>query len=345
MNTRNLSLETYVDRLFGDYLSLPGLTEIAINRPGELHTKINGEWTMHSSDVTYAQCEAFATALAVWHKDHIDETSPILSATLPDGQRCQVVFPPACEHGTISITVRIPDYFQRSHQSYIDAGFYNRVTGKEKIETKNEELARIYKSGNIPLFMEKCVEYGKVILVVGETGSGKTTYMKMLLRYIPEWLRIVTIEDNPEIKFYQHSNYVHLFYPADAGEDAIVTSDRLVRAIYRMNPDRPLLAEVRGREAWDALKLIKSGHAGFMSSLHAGTPKECVEGLIDRCYEHPACRGMPYSVLLRNVLNCVDVIVSVDIHGNVRRMGDVYFKHLHLSEMKESFANGFANVA
>ncbi|MFK18505.1 P-type DNA transfer ATPase VirB11 [Salmonella enterica] len=339
MEKTNVALEYMRDEILGDYLDIDGLTEIAINRPGEIHTKINGNWSMHESHVTYEQCEAFASALAVWSDDNIDEISPILSATLPSGQRCQVIFPPACERGTIAITIRIPDYYQRTHQSYIDSGFYNRVTGVEKKETKDDELAKIYESGNIPLFIEKCVEYGKTIIVVGETGSGKTSYMKMLLRYIPSYLRIITIEDNPEIKFYQQSNYVHLFYPADAGEDAIVTSDRLVRAIYRMNPDRPLLAEIRGREAWDALKLIESGHPGFMSSLHAGSPKECISGLVDRCMEHPACRGMPEEVLRRKVMRCMDVIVSVDINGNVRRVGDVYFKYLHQDAMKESFAN------
>lgn len=339
MEKINVALEYMRDKILGEFLDIDGLTEIAINRPGELHTKINGEWSMHKSGVTYEQCEAFASALAVWQDDNIDDTSPILSATLPGGQRCQVIFPPACERGTIATCVRIPDYFQRTHESYIDSGFYNRVTGREKKETQDDTLAAIYQSGNIPLFMEKCVEYGKTIFVVGKTGTGKTSYMKMLLRYIPECLRIITIEDNTEIKFYQHSNYVHLFYPADAGEDAIVTSDRLVRACYRMNPDRILLAEVRGKEAWDALKLIESGHPGFMSSLHAGSPKECISGLVDRCMEHPACRGMPEQVLRRKVMRCMDVIVSVDINGNVRRMGDVYFKHLHLDAMKESFAN------
>ncbi|EHG7259549.1 P-type DNA transfer ATPase VirB11 [Salmonella enterica] len=339
MEKTNVALEYMRDEILGDYLDIDGLTEIAINRPGEIHTKINGSWSMHENHVTYEQCEAFASALAVWSDDNIDEISPILSATLPSGQRCQVIFPPACERGTIAITIRIPDYYQRTHQSYIDSGFYNRVTGVEKKETKDDELAKIYQSGNIPLFIEKCVEYGKTIIVVGETGSGKTSYMKMLLRYIPSYLRIITIEDNPEIKFYQQSNYVHLFYPADAGEDAIVTSDRLVRAIYRMNPDRPLLAEIRGREAWDALKLIESGHPGFMSSLHAGSPRECISGLVDRCMEHPACRGMPEEVLRRKVMRCMDVIVSVDINGNVRRVGDVYFKYLHQDAMKESFAN------
>lgn len=339
IDIENVALKHLRDLLFGKYLGIDGLTEIAINRPGEIHTKVNGEWQMHDAEVTYRQCSSFARSLAVWNEDTIDETSPILSATLPTGERCQVIVPPACERGTISITIRKPSYQQRSHQSYIDDGFYNRVQGKEKIISKDDELAEIYKSGDIPRFMEKCVEYGKCIFVVGETGSGKTTYMKMLLHYIPIYLRLITIEDNPELKFYSQKNYVHLFYPADAGENAIVTSDRLIRSIYRMNPDRPLLAEVRGKEAWDALKLIESGHEGFMSSLHAGSARECISGLIDRCYEHPSCRGMPFDVLLRKVLRCIDVIVSVDIRGNVRRMGDVYFKHLHMNEMKESFAN------
>ena len=173
----NVALSHLRDLLFGDYLSREGLTEIAINRPGELHTKINGAWEMHASPVTLRQCSSFARALAVWNNDTIDETSPILSATLPTGERCQIVVPPACERNTISITLRKPDYFQRTHQSYIDAGFYDRVQGTEKVESKDGELSRIYLSGNIPLFMEKCVEYGKTLFVVGETGSGKTTYM------------------------------------------------------------------------------------------------------------------------------------------------------------------------
>lgn len=333
----NLSLDFMKARLFGDFLSIDGLTEIAVNRPGEIHTKVHGKWTMHDSPITLGDCQAFARALATWNDDNIDDTSPILSATLESGERCQVVVPPACERNTVSITVRKPSFEQRTHQSYVDSGFYNRMTGAETAESRDEELAALYQSGDIPLFMEKIIEYGKSVFIVGETGSGKTTYMKMLLHYIPTYLRIITIEDNPEVKFYQHLNYVHLFYPADAGEGAIVTPAKLIRANYRMNPDRILLAEVRGGEAWDCLKIIGSGHEGVVTSLHAGSPEECVEGIIDRCYENPACKNVPFDVLLRKVLKCVDVIVSVDIKGDIRRVGDIYFKHLHLNKMKEHF--------
>lgn len=337
MSAENLSLNFMKNQLFGNFLVLDGLTEIAINRPGEIHTKINEQWQMHGSTVTLRQCHAFAKALASWNDDNIDDTSPILSATLESGERVQAIIPPACERNTVSITLRNPSFEQKTHQSYINAGFYNRVAGKERAESKDEELSRYYSTGNIPGFIEKAVEYGRTIFIVGETGSGKTTYMKTLLHYIPQHLRLTTIEDNPEIRFYRHTNYVHLFYPADAGADAIVTPGRLIRANYRMNPDRILLAEIRGHEAWDALKIIGSGHEGLITSMHAGSPEECIEGIIDRCYEHPDCKNIPFNVLLRKVLKSVDIIVSVNIEGDIRRMGETYFKPLHLEKMKAIF--------
>ncbi|KHS98797.1 ATPase [Pectobacterium brasiliense] len=337
MNAENLSLDFMKNQLFGEFLPLAGLTEIAINRPGEIHTKINGQWEKHDSPVTLRQCHAFAKALASWNEDNIDDTSPILSATLGSGERVQTIIPPACERNTVSITLRNPSFAQKTHQSWIDAGFYNRIAGKERNESKDDELIRCYNIGDIPSFIEKAVEYGKTLFIVGETGSGKTTYMKTLLHYIPSHLRLTTIEDNPEIRFYHHANYVHLFYPADAGDEAIITPGRLIRANYRMNPDRILLAEIRGREAWDALKIIGSGHEGLITSLHAGSPEECIEGVIDRCYENPDCKNIPFDVLLRKVLKCIDIIVSVDIHGDIRRMGDIYFKPIHLHQMKETF--------
>lgn len=278
MNAENLSLDFMKNQLFGEFLPLAGLTEIAINRPGEIHTKINGQWEKHDSPITLRQCHAFAKALASWNEDNIDDTSPILSATLGSGERVQTIIPPACERNTVSITLRNPSFEQKTHQSWIDAGFYNRIAGKERNESKDDELIRCYNNGDIPSFIEKAVEYGKTLFIVGETGSGKTTYMKTLLHYIPSHLRLTTIEDNPEIRFYHHANYVHLFYPADAGDEAIITPGRLIRANYRMNPDRILLAEIRGREAWDALKIIGSGHEGLIPPCTQAARKNVLKG-------------------------------------------------------------------
>lgn len=329
---KNISLERYKQRFFGDFLNIPGLTEIAVNRPDELFTKINGIWQQHSINFTFEEAYNFARCLAKHHSDNIEDIKPGLSATLESGERCQVIVPPACERDTVSITIRKPSKVQISHQSYIDAGFYNRVQGKEQGESHDTLLTKIYLQGDIPRFMEKCVEYGKTIAVAGETSTGKTTYMKTLIGYIPHHLRIVTIEDNEEITFFAHKNYVHLFYPSESSDEkggTIVTPASLLRWNYRMNPDRILLTEVRGAEAWDFLKITGSGHEGSMTSIHAGSAKEAVDGFITRCYENPQCAQLPHTFLLRKVLDSLDVIVSIDLDGNIRRMNDIYFRHLH----------------
>ncbi|MHA0985412.1 P-type DNA transfer ATPase VirB11 (plasmid) [Kosakonia cowanii] len=338
MTATNISLDRYKQRFFGDFLELPGLTEIAVNRPDELFTKINGVWTQHAVSLSYDDCYNFARCLAKHHNDNIEDIKPGLSATLESGERCQLVVPPACERGTVSATIRKPSRVQIPHQSYIDAGFYNRVTGSEQTETHDAELIELYNTKNIPMFMEKCVEYGKTIAVAGETSTGKTTYMKMLIGYIPLDIRITTIEDNPEITFFKHKNYVHLFYPSESSDEkgSIVTPASLLRWNYRMNPDRILLTEVRGAEAWDFLKITGSGHEGSMTSIHAGSAMEAIDGFITRCYENPQCAQLPYAFMLRKVLDSLDVIVSIDLDGNIRRMNDIYFRPVHRKEYFEA---------
>ncbi|EEP2833526.1 P-type DNA transfer ATPase VirB11 [Salmonella enterica] len=338
MTATNISLDRYKQRFFGEFLELPGLTEIAVNRPGELFTKIDGVWTQHAVSLSYDDCYNFARCLAKHHNDNIEDIKPGLSATLESGERCQLVVPPACERGTVSVTIRKPSRVQIPHKSYIDAGFYNRVTGSEQTETHDAELIALYNTKNIPLFMEKCVEYGKTIAVAGETSTGKTTYMKMLIGYIPLDLRITTIEDNPEITFFKHKNYVHLFYPSESSDEkgSIVTPASLLRWNYRMNPDRILLTEVRGAEAWDFLKITGSGHEGSMTSIHAGSAMEAIDGFITRCYENPQCAQLPYAFMLRKVLDNLDVIVSIDLDGNIRRMNDIYFRPVHRKEYFEA---------
>lgn len=338
MTATNISLDRYKQRFFGEFLELPGLTEIAVNRPDELFTKIDGVWTQHAVSLSYDDCYNFARCLAKHHNDNIEDIKPGLSATLESGERCQLVVPPACERGTVSVTIRKPSRVQIPHQSYIDAGFYNRVTGSEQTETHDAELIELYNTKNIPLFMEKCVEYGKTIAVAGETSTGKTTYMKMLIGYIPLDLRITTIEDNPEITFFKHKNYVHLFYPSESSDEkgSIVTPASLLRWNYRMNPDRILLTEVRGAEAWDFLKITGSGHEGSMTSIHAGSAMEAIDGFITRCYENPQCAQLPYAFMLRKVLDSLDVIVSIDLDGNIRRMNDIYFRPVHRKEYFEA---------
>ncbi|HHQ6539575.1 TPA: P-type DNA transfer ATPase VirB11 [Serratia fonticola] len=324
----NISLE-YYKGVFQPYLDIDGITEIAVNRPGEVWTEVNGQWMCKADDkITLAFCNRFSTTLASHIDDEVSELKPLLSATLPSGERVQVVFPPACERDTVSITIRKPSTRQIKHHEYVANGFYDHVMSGHKKSGVDEELLGLYKNKKIPEFMELAVSAGKTLVIAGGTGSGKTTYMKSLIDFIPVDTRLATIEDSEEIKFFTHKNYVHLFYPSEAGNNkgAIITAATLVKSCYRMKPDRILLAEVRGGEAWDFLKVVGSGHTGSMTSLHAGNVAEAIEGLVERCYQNNECQNLPYDVLRKKVLESIDVIVHVARDGSVRHMGDIYYR-------------------
>lgn len=331
VNIKNISLDYYKRQFFGDYLNIEGLTEIAVNRPGEIWCQVDGIWYSHDIDITYEHCYRFAATLANYNADTISDIKPLLSATLESGERVQIVLPPACERETISITLRKPSTRQIPHEAYKKRGFYDQVEGKEKCPHHDERLTALFNEKRIADFIEMAVKLGKTIIFAGATGSGKTTYMKTLIEYIPAHLRLLTIEDNPEVKFFKHKNYVHLFYPSESGNDgnAIVTPASLLKSTFRMKPDRILLTEVRGGETWDFYKVVSSGHGGSMTSLHAGSADEAIEGLIERCYQNRECQNLTYDVLLRKILGSTDIICCVSAEGVTRRMGEIYYRPLH----------------
>lgn len=186
--------------------------------------------------------------------------------------------------------------------------------------------------------MTRAVALGKTIVFAGATGSGKTSYMKTLIEYIPIDCRLITIEDTSEVKFYKHQNYVHLFFPSEAANDpqAVVTSASLLKACFRMKPDRILLSEIRGGETWDFLKVINSGHGGSMTSLHAGSIIEALEGIITRCYQNKECQNLSYSVIKNIVLSGIDIVCHINCKAGKRYLNEIYFKDVDLKDLKET---------
>ncbi|CAA2929433.1 Type IV secretion system protein VirB11 [Arsenophonus endosymbiont of Bemisia tabaci Q2] len=155
---KNESLDYIKNRLFGDFLNHPGLTEIAVNRPNELLTKIKGVWELHEINLSLDECHKFARVLANYHGDYIADIKPVFSSIVESGERGQVILPPACQRDKVSITLRKPSMVELSHQSYIDKGFYERVVGKSSSGSHNEELLQLYNNKNIRRFIEKCME-------------------------------------------------------------------------------------------------------------------------------------------------------------------------------------------
>ena len=337
VSIHNISLHEFAQKLFQPFLDQEGVTEIAINRPGEVWYERYGVWHQHDNpEITSTLLHSFGVALASFNETAIDDLSPVLSGTLETGERLQVVMYPATEKDVISATLRKPSKYIFSHDSYIKQNFYEKVKTRENLQLEKQDLIHLYEKRDMAAFMEKAVHMGKTIVFAGATGSGKTSFMKTLVNYIPLSCRLITIEDTSEMRFEHHQNYVHLFFTEDVAhsDGALVTSAQLLKSCFRMKPDRILLSEIRGGEAWDFLKVINSGHGGSMTSIHAGSVGEALEGIITRCFQNPECQNLSYDLIKNIVLSCVDVVCHIVSKAGKRSLNEIYFKDIDLKNLK-----------
>ena len=303
----------------------PEITEICVNRPFEVYCERQSVWERHVvPDLTEAHLQSLAIATAKFASNDVSETRPILSAILPGGERVQVVLPPACEHGTVSVTIRKPSFNVRTLGDYDRQGFFRHIKPlTSELTHQEQELLKLKNEGNFIEFLRRAVQLEKVIVVAGETGSGKTTFMKALMQEIPKDHRIITIEDVPELFLPNHPNHVHLFYPSEAKEEdnVSVTAASLLKSCLRMKPTRILLAELRGAETFDFINVAASGHGGSITSCHAGSCDLTFERLALMVLQNRQGRTLPYAVIRRLLYLVVDVIVHVhnDLSSNAGR--------------------------
>ena len=318
------------------------VTEICVNRPREVFVERAGRWIAHKvSQLTYDNLKRLGTAVAAYANTTFGDSTPVMSAVLPHGERSQFVLPPACKDGTISITIRKPSFDIRTLDNYIQDGFFNHVHPATEVSAADQELLSIRKKlcdtddlrEKVRLravFLRRAVELGKNIVIAGETGSGKTTFMKALMQSIPTDQRIITIEDVPELLWGlpNHPNQVNLLYPSEGTEASTVTAASLMRSCLRMKPDRILLAELRGGETFDFLNVCLSGHGGTNTSCHSGTCKGAFDYLALKVMQSPVGKNLPHDVIMRLLYLVIDVVVCVHndkIHGHGRHITEMWY--------------------
>ena len=263
-------------------LSDPAVTELCINAPGEAFIETRSGWEHRVLPfASFEWCLRLAKLVANYTRQRIDEESPLLSASLPSGERIQIVLPPATTAGTIAITIRRQAQSIWSIEELTERGIF-RTTRRsgEALDGTEEELTRLLRAQDYPAFMRLAVRARKNILVSGPTGSGKTTWTKALIREIPGEERLITIEDAKELVLDRHPNHVRLFYSKDDQGQARVTPKQLLESCLRMKPDRILLAELRSEEAFDYLRNVNSGHPGTITSIHATSAELAFEQLV-----------------------------------------------------------------
>lgn len=297
---KSAMLDGYVKKYFGKYLDDESINEIAYNGGNLIWTEdIIGNWVSHESELNFSAAQSFANACAAYKNDKIERQKPILSCILSTGERVQIVIPNATKENHISITIRKPSKVRYTIDDYINNG---------SIDAKMANELKI------------AIENGKNIIICGETGSGKTTFMKTLIDFIPLDERIITIEDVEEIKFWDHKNFVQLFYPSEAKSDSLVNATTLLKSCLRMKPSRILLAEVRGGETYDFLNVISSGHNGSMTSCHAGSVKSAIDRLVMMSMQNTQAQVLGKDMLLDIVSNTIDYIVVFKRLGKKRQV-------------------------
>ena len=330
-------------RPFADFLAIPGATEIVVNRPGEVFVEAGPLWSRHPApSLTLQRCWSLANAVASYTSRQIDAGSPLLSAQLPGGQRIQIIVPPASERDTVSITIRIPDSATRTFAQYQDEGFFGRyiwprpsgdADRRKDLRPVQRHLLDHLEQNRLALFLALAVQAKQNIVFVGDTGSGKTSLMKAACQYIPPDERLVTIEDVRELYLDQHPNRVHLLYAkADQCQGRVTPSD-LIASAMRMKPDRVLLAELRGGEAFDFLKLLTTGHSGSISSFHAQSCALALERYVFMCKEHEHAGIYDATALKRLVALTIDIIIHIGVERIFGADGEPQRKTRFVSEI------------
>lgn len=253
------------------------VTDLYVNRPGEAWVETLGG-TIERHEVPALEetgLDRLVRQIAAFSHQGISRTHPLLSAVLPDGARVQVIAPPATRGG---MALAIRKHLARSMtlDDYDAADAFAAARTASGNPEVTEQLAALKAKGDLAELLRTAVRERRNVLVSGGTSTGKTTFLNALLREVPAQERLVTIEDTPELRM-DHANAVGLLAVRGAMGEAQVSADDLVSASLRMRPDRIVLGELRGPEAYAFLRAINTGHPGSMTTVHADSPAGAVE--------------------------------------------------------------------
>ncbi len=308
-------------------LARQDVTELCINQPGVAFLETHDGW--HRETIAFADfdwCRRLAKLVANSTRQRVDEESPLLSASLPTGERIQIVMPPATSAGCVAISIRRPSDQVWSIDELSARGIFRATRrASEALDSTDTELMKLLKAEAYEAFMRLAVVSRKNIMVSGPTGSGKTTWTKALIREIPSEERLITIEDAQELVLDRHPNHVRLFYSKDDQGLARVTPKQLLESCLRMKPDRILLAELRAEEAFDYLRNVNSGHPGSITSVHAASAELAFEQLVLLVKQSRGGQELPRADIKQLLYLLVDVVIQFGVERHQRFIKEVWF--------------------
>lgn len=312
---------------FAPFLDDRSLYEVIVNRPGQVLTEGTGGWRTHDlPELSFEKLMRLARAVASFSHQSIDETRPILSATLPGDERIQIVIPPATTKSTVSITIRKPSSVTFTLDDLEEREFFSETrAANDGASPQDQDLLALYRAGRFKDFLRQAVIARKNIIISGATGSAKTTLSKALLKHIPEHERIISIEDTPELIIPQ-PNHVRLFYSKGAQGLSAAGPKELLESCLRMRPDRILLQELRDGTAFYYVRNVNSGHPGSITTVHADSAKLAFQQLTLLVKESEGGRNLDREDIDRLLRVSIDVIVQCKRLDGRFRATEIYFR-------------------
>ncbi|WP_342638402.1 P-type DNA transfer ATPase VirB11 [Orientia tsutsugamushi] len=323
----NIALETYLTP-FKLIFDEAGVNEVMINRPGEVWVEKKGSYRQELiKDLDFSHLAALARLIAQSTEQVISEEKPLLSATLPNGYRVQVVFPPACEVGSIGIAIRKVSSLNMTLEDYNKTGAFDYTAIDEVIDENDKILSEYLINKQFKNFLQHAIKSKKNIIISGGTSSGKTTFTNSALLEVPHTERLITVEDAREISIPNHPNRLHLLASKGNQGRAKVTTQDLIEACLRLRPDRIIIGELRGAEAFSFLRAINTGHPGSISTLHADTTAMALEQL--KLMVMQAGLGMPPDEIKNYINAVIDIVVQLKRGDRgIRYISEIYFKKM-----------------
>ncbi len=282
-----------MDEVFGygpldEFLRDPYISDILVNGPHKVYIERRGR--LETTDATFLDNDHLMRVIRRIADNvgrRIDESTPMLDARLPDGSRVNAIIPPLALDGP-ALSIR------RFGTNPLDM---HRLL---EIDALRDEMAT---------FVEACVQCKLNILISGGTGTGKTTFLNALSKWIPGGERVVTIEDAAELQL-QREHVVRLeTRPPNLEGRGEVTQRDLLRNSLRMRPDRIIIGEVRGAETLDMLQAMNTGHEGSMTTVHANNPRDAlrrIENMVSM-----AGLNFPVHAIREQISSALNVIIHL----------------------------------
>lgn len=297
-------MQPFLDCLAAEHIA--GKKELVVNTPMEVgYEAFDGTWSFESAPLlTKDALTQILSLIADRTGQTFNIANPVLSVKLPGGHRAQFVAGEQNMSG-FSLCVRL-------HQ--------DRAFGLDDYKMSEEDKAAIVAA----------VEGKKTLLISGGTGSGKTTFMNALIKYIPADERLVTLEDVPELKVNHKNKCAFMFsnFAKSGGQSQSSAINDLLNACLRMRPDRILLGEIRKENAFTFCSAINTGHRGSMATVHANDPKSAIDAVINR--------AMLNGDVTDGALNIMRRQLESDIYGVVQLTREKDGVHAYFVELDKS---------